>query len=119
MLALHDLRRAWYPFGVLDVDQLQVGNLGGFGGAEGAVLQRAREVKADGLAHRSARTPFHLDLKVVPTAPGVESVGTARLTDANGRDVPGVALDLATRGPRLTSAERVVTGATGEPASAS
>jgi len=38
MLALHDLRGASYPFGVLDVDRLSPGQLAGFAGRETEVL---------------------------------------------------------------------------------
>jgi hypothetical protein len=60
MLVMHDLMGAHYPFGRLDVHQMGPGDLDGFAGNETAVLDRARAIKDDALAHRHLRGPLQL-----------------------------------------------------------
>ena len=93
MLVLHDLNGAVYPQGPLHVDLLAPGQLAGFGGAETAVRSRAVQLKADGLAHAGLRGPFTLSL-AAPSEIGVGQVATvtARIRDADGRGVAGIAV---------------------------
>ncbi|HUW03448.1 MAG TPA: prealbumin-like fold domain-containing protein [Acidimicrobiales bacterium] len=90
MLALHDLMGATYPSGRLDVDRLTAPRLVGFGGAEAAVLERARELKADAIAHSSVVGPLILGLDTDAGAPGTPGTLRARVTDSNGAGVSGI-----------------------------
>ncbi|MCX7619699.1 MAG: Ig-like domain-containing protein, partial [Acidimicrobiales bacterium] len=112
MLALHDLMGATYPFGRLDVDRMSLANLGGFAGDEFWVLERARQLKAEGRARAPLRAPFRLDLQAPPTAPGGVGVVSVRLVDAAGAPVPGIAVHLSAGSAVLAPAE-VVTGSDG------
>ena len=98
MLVLHDLMGATYPFGRLDVDALGPANLGGFGGAEAAVLDRARALKRWGLAHADLRGPYHIDLDADAVAPGVAGEVQGALVDRDGRPIGGVVVALAASG---------------------
>jgi hypothetical protein len=91
-LAVHHLMGASYPSGRLDVDRLGAAALSGFEGNEEEVLSRARAIKTDALAHAHLRRPFRLSLHAQPVRPGQAGVLTARLTDAVGNGVSGVAL---------------------------
>ena len=93
MLAVHDLRHASYPSGRLDVDVLTPHQLAGFGGQEAAVIDRARAIKADALAHARFRGPFHLTATIErPEADHPNLVAT--LTDAAGTPVPGAGVHI-------------------------
>ena len=66
MLVLHDLMGAPATLlGPLDLDRLTVRRMAGFDGLEGRVLERARLLKADGLAHRHLRGPLTLSPHVL------------------------------------------------------
>ncbi len=99
MLALHDLMGAHYPSGRLDVDRLDVSRLAGFAGLEGAVLDAARAIKADALAHAHLRGP--LALTVISSA--LDASGRSTLTvavrDALGQAVAGVPVHHDGAGP--------------------
>ncbi|HEY5155270.1 MAG TPA: hypothetical protein VIJ47_11085 [Acidimicrobiales bacterium] len=97
MLALHDLRHAAYPGGPLDVDGLTVARLAGFGGHEGAVLERARAIKAEARAHAHLRAPFHLAAVIDGAATG-QPILVATLTDANGAAVAGAGVHVDAQG---------------------
>ena len=108
MLVLHDLMGASYPFGRLDVDRLTTAGLAGFEGHEAEVLQRARTIKADGLAHAALRGRLHLTMEATPIdAHGIATVRLAVRDDA-GQGAAGVVLVLDGAGagwpePRLTT----------------
>lgn len=101
MLVFHDLMGATYPFGRLDVDALTVGNLAGFAGQEAAVLERARHLKAEGLARSHLRAPLGLQVWLEDVAPGAEGRVEAAVLDADGQAVPGVEVALALEGATL------------------
>lgn len=118
MLVLHDLMGAAYPSGQLDVGRLTAGQLSGFEGAEQAVLDRARAVKADALAHAHLRGPLTLRA-TVDTAhgtvrPGSPGVLVARLTDAAGAGVAGVELAATATRAVLTPGGPKATDGNGE-----
>ena len=113
-LVLHDLMEAPYPSGPLDVDRLQAGRLSGFGGLERDVLDRARAIKADGLAHAHLRGPLALTARAQPARPGRPGVLVARLTDAAGSGVAGVPLRATATGAALGPGTPAVTDARGE-----
>ena len=92
MLAVHDLMGARYPSGRLDVDRLGPDRLAGFGPHAGTVLARARQLKADGLAHRHLRGPLTLTLELGPRGGDGTVAITGRLADRTGAPVPGVAV---------------------------
>jgi hypothetical protein len=106
MLALHDLMGARYPSGHLDVDRLGTDRMAGFAGHEGSVLARARWIKADALARRDLRGPLVLAVETTEIAPGGEATATARLTDAGGRPVAGIAVHLEVSGGELAASGR-------------
>ena len=113
MLVLHDLMGARYPFGILQVDRLTPANLGGFGGREGEVLGRARAIRAEAVAHRHLRAPFHLALAVeLDPAPARTGRLVGRLTDANGAAVAGAPVTAKADGATL-SADATSTGPDG------
>ncbi|MFZ6004729.1 MAG: MSCRAMM family protein [Actinomycetota bacterium] len=112
MLALHDLMGAHYPSGRLDVDRLAINRLAGFGGAESQVLSTARAIKADALAHAALRGPLRLSVVAGPVGAAGTARITARITDANGMGVAGVAISFAGSSPGLSAAS-ATTGADG------
>lgn len=89
MLALHDLMGAVYPSGPLNVDRLSSDALSGFEGNEGAVLDRARLLKADAVTHRELRAPLRMVTEAEPVAPGAPGVLTVRVLDAAGAPIDG------------------------------
>lgn len=99
MLALHDLMGARYPSGRLDVDRLGVARLAGFGGLEAQVLDAARAIKADALAHASLRGPLVLTDAAGPIDGAGQSTLTVALHDAIGQGVGGVPVHLDGAGP--------------------
>ncbi|HEV8115701.1 MAG TPA: hypothetical protein VGP53_05640, partial [Acidimicrobiales bacterium] len=102
MLVLHDLMAAHYPYGRLDVDRLTTRGLAGFDGQEGAVLERARLLKADGLLHGHLRGPLGISVTMTATGGGGTSV-TVAVRDAGGQPVPGVAVQVDAPRGRLVS----------------
>ncbi len=127
MLAVHDLRHASYPFGVIDVDRLTAHDLAGFGGHEAEVVDRARAVKAEARSHHEMRAPFHLAIVLVPndapeahgavpavpSARDVDGAITVTLTDAGGRPVPGAGIALEGSGAAIGGPTSGATDATG------
>ncbi|MFP5254633.1 MAG: collagen binding domain-containing protein [Acidimicrobiia bacterium] len=109
MLAVHDLMGARYPSGRLDIDRLGPDRMAGFGPHAGAVLTRARQMKADGLAHRTLRGPLVLRLAAGARRDAGEVAVTARVVDQRGAPVPGVAVTLT----GLGSPRSLTTGADG------
>ena len=113
MLVLHDLMGARYPIGDLDVDRLGVGDLAGFAGQEGRVLQLARRLKADGLGHAHLRGPIHLRVRVGAR----DATGTAPIAvsarDSAGRAVPGLAVTLEASAGTTLAARTATTGPDG------
>jgi len=101
MLVLHDLMGAQYPFGRLNIDGLTTAHFDGFGGAEGAVLERARTIKADALAHADVVGPLILRLEATPVRAGELGLFRAVLTDATGRPIPDVVIEVAASGAVL------------------
>lgn len=97
-LVLHDLAGAVYPQGRIDVDRMTVGGLAGFAGDEAAVLSRARQIKADAVAHAVLIPPLRATATRDPGGPDV----VVRLTDRDGRPVAGATLDGAAPGGRET-----------------
>lgn len=112
MLALHDLMGAQYPSGRLDVDRLAINRLAGFGGAESQVLSTARAIKADALAHAALRGPLRLGVVAGPVGAAGTAHITAKISDAGGRGVAGVAISFAGSSPGLSAAS-ATTGADG------
>lgn len=104
MLAVHDLMGARYPSGTLDVDQLTAERMSGFEGAQIAVLDQARSLKADALAHSHLEGPVSLQASAAPAAlvPGEQGELDLRLTDRHGAGVAGVLLHAAVTGAVLT-----------------
>ncbi len=92
LLAVHDLMDARYPTGVLRVARLTVADTAGFGAAAPVLLARARTLRADGVAHAGLRPPLALRVTV-----GVAGA-VARLTDAAGTGVAGMAVTLQVAG---------------------
>ena len=112
MLVLHDLRGAVYPYGRLDVDTLTAGQLAGFGGHESEIIDRARAIKSDALAHAATRAPLRLVVSVVASTP-LEGVVNAAVTDGQGAPVAGVPVQLTTTQGTLDQAMGSVTGPDG------
>ena len=102
-LVLHDLAGAQYPHGRLDVDTLLLDQLAGFGGAERAVLDRARVIKRDAVAHSRLVPPIRLEAGRDPGGPAV----VVRVVDSAGQPVTDATITLAGTGATATS------GATG------
>ncbi|MCC5953582.1 MAG: hypothetical protein JJU45_15935, partial [Acidimicrobiia bacterium] len=113
MLAFHDLMGAQYPFGRLNVDGLTPAHLDGFGGAEHAIIARAREIKAYGLAHGHLREPYRLEVNITEVPAGAEGIVSVALTDAGGHPVPGVNLHLAPTGALAAHRHHNVTDGAG------
>jgi len=113
MLVFHDLMGATYPYGRLDVSTLAASQLGGFGGQEAAVLERARSVKADALAHAHLRPPFRLTSSLAEVPPGGAGLVEVRLTDGNGVGVGGRTVTTAVAGATLHSNPMAVTDGDG------
>lgn len=121
MLAVHDLMGARYPSGRLDVDRLTPARTAGFGPQAGAVLDRARQLKAEGLAHRHLRGPLALALTPGEPQPDGRRPVVVRLHDRLDQGVGGVAVTLTWPGRTqvLTTDARgtatVVLGPSGAP----
>ncbi len=110
MLVLHHLNGAVYPYGRLDVDRLTRAQLAGFGGAEGAVLQRARSMLAEGRAHAALRGPLALAISM-PSRVTEGSAVTASVTlhDRVGHGVGGITVHVHVEGGTSSTS----TGTTG------
>ncbi len=107
MLAVHDLMGARYPSGRLDVDNLRVSRLAGFGGVGAQVLTAARAAKADGLDHAHLRGPLHLVVVIgAIDGSGIAPV-TVTVADALGQGVAGVVVRVAGSSPGLSAATAV------------
>lgn len=91
-LVLHELAGAVYPNGPLRVESLRATDLIGFGGSEGAVVERARALRAEAVDRSSLRPPLTLSVEAAPTPAGRPAEAVVRLADAGGRGVPGVAV---------------------------
>ena len=113
MLVLHDLMGATYPYGPLEVDNLSVAGMAGFEGHERDVLNRARDIKADALLHRSLRGSLHLTLTLTPLTNHGDSVARLTVRDDHHRGVPGVVILLDGPGAGLP-VSAVRTNAAGE-----
>jgi LPXTG-motif cell wall-anchored protein len=113
MLVLHDLMGATYPYGPLEVDNLSVAGMAGFEGHERDVLNRARDIKADALRHRSLRGSLHLTLTLTPLTNHGDSVARLTVRDDDHRGIPGVVILLDGPGAGLP-VSAVRTNAAGE-----
>lgn len=113
MLAVHDLMGASYPGGTLSVDALRPTDLDGFDGREAAVVEKARSIRADAVAHAGLAGPLELTLDAPATDPGSEGALTVSVRDASGRPVAGIAVALALNGAVLAVPPEAVTGADG------
>jgi hypothetical protein len=113
-LVLHDMTRQRYPTGQLQLDRLGPGDLQGFEGQEGKVLELARSIRDDALAHAHLQGPFQLALRTGRLRPGERAVLVARLTDASGAAVPGVALRASLGAAPLRPVGGAVTDERGE-----
>jgi hypothetical protein len=107
MLAVHDLMGATYPYGRLDVDALGVRSLAGFGGQEEAVLERARAIKADALAHADLVGPPSFTVSAPTVALNATGDAVVRVADAEGRPVSGVAVHVTASGAAVGVADGV------------
>lgn len=113
MLAGHDLAGAVYPSGRLDVERLGADRLSGFGADGGAVLERARALRADALARSHLRGPLRLDAAVEATDdPGGPVMVVARVLDADDRPVPDIAVRVVTDGAPVVGGAPGATTAT-------
>lgn len=110
MLAVHDLMGASYPMGTINVDTMNVGHLAGFGGHEAAILSRAREIKADALAHAHLRGPHELSLELGEAEIGDEGELSVQLRDANGAPLVGYDVALSMTGADLGAASLTTGG---------
>ena len=110
MLVLHDLMGARYPSGPLNVDALAPEGLGGFDGAESEVVDRARAIKADAVAHAPLIGPFVLAASAATVRAGAPGVLATRLTDAMGQPVAGVLVHVAASVAELTGSVEAITG---------
>jgi hypothetical protein len=108
MLALHDLMGAVYPSGHLSVEALTPDRMAGFDGAEAAVLDRARAIKSDAVAHAKFVPPLAIDV-TIPT-PGTL---TAVVHDGTGAGVPGVLVHPTVTGATLLTDVDATTNADG------
>lgn len=111
MLVLHDLMGAAYPSGPLDVDRLGVERLDGFEGAEAAVIERARSIKADAVARAPITAPLSLVVDVEEVPATRTGVLRATLLEGAGMPVAGVTIHPAVTGAALSGeVERVTSG---------
>ncbi len=92
MLALHDLMGATYPAGRLDVDRLASEHLAGFAGSGTAVVERARALKNEAIAHNTLVAPFAITLDAENAERSGRGLLRVRITDADGRPVPNANL---------------------------
>ena len=105
MLVLHDLMGARYPSGLLDVGLLNPSRLAGFDGLEAEVLDRARAIKADALAHQHLRAPLHATVALSPMQDDGTVAVTVTVGDVDGRGVPGVVLQVDAPGGGLAATQ--------------
>ena len=117
MLVLHDLMGAHYPTGVLDLDRLDPGELDGFGASASAILEQARRMRGDAIAHSGLQPPLALTASVDAGAGAV----VVRAMDATGTPVAGLPIRVndASGGTSdgLTTAEGTWSAAAAPPAS--
>ncbi|MGK2950492.1 MAG: Ig-like domain-containing protein, partial [Acidimicrobiales bacterium] len=112
MLVLHDLMGARYPQGRIDVDRLTTAQLAGFGGAEATIIERARAMKAEGLARAHLRGTLRLSATLTGRAGDGTTTLTVSVRDADGRAVPGITVTLQATGASLPAGS-IVTGQDG------
>jgi hypothetical protein len=109
MLTLHDLMGATYPSGPLSLDTLTPDRMAGFEGEEAAVLDRARAIKSDAVAHAAFVPPLSVDVATT-VRPGTL---TARVHDQAGAGVPGVLVHPTVTGATLLTDVDATTDADG------
>ncbi len=119
MLVLHDLVGAAYPGGRLDLRHLTPAQLAGFDGQEAALLDRARALEADALAHGNLVGPLRLRVRLpARLLPNERGAAVAQVSDQVGHPLGGVAVtfhgDLSGHSPTT-----VVTDGGGAPRSPS
>ena len=113
MLVLHDLMGARYPSGPLDVDAMTIDRLTGFDGVEADVVDRARAIKADAVAHAPFVAPFTLAASAGAVRAGAAGGLVIRLTDALDQPVPGVLVHVGATGAELDRSVEATTGEDG------
>ncbi|HEX2850044.1 MAG TPA: hypothetical protein VHN98_05810, partial [Acidimicrobiales bacterium] len=77
MLALHHLAGAVYPTGPLDVSTLDPATLSGFEGHEAEVVDRARAILGDAVAHAALIPPLTVAASLEGDAPRTGASGVA------------------------------------------
>ncbi len=93
MLVLHDLVGAIYPGGRLDLRHLTTAQLSGFDGQEAALLDRARALEADALAHGGLVGPPRLRVRLpARLLPNEHGAAVAQVSDQVGHPLGGVAV---------------------------
>jgi hypothetical protein len=112
-LTLHDLMGAAYPGGPLQVDNLDARGLAGFNGQGAAVLDRARQLRADAVAHSQLQPPLSLTIDARPVEMGAVGTFTVKAVDATGSPVAGITIHLDVTGARLNGAAEATTGSDG------
>lgn len=112
MLVLHDLMGAHYPSGPLSLHTLSPDRLDGFEGHEREVLERARHIRAQAVAHAHHEPPLALRLAVEGDVEQGLPILVVTVVDAGGRGVAGVpvrvsapAVDLLAHGDSVTDGD--------------
>ncbi len=113
MLVAHDLMGARYPSGPLDVDQLFFPGMQGFGTDAAAVVERARLIKDDAVAHGHLLPPYALTIDAPAPTAGAEGRATVRLVDAHGSPVAGVEVRASAGAATLTGSTAAITDSDG------
>jgi hypothetical protein len=91
MLVLHDLVGAIYPGGRPDLRHLTPAQFAGFGGEEAALLDRARTLEVDALAHGGLVGPLRLRVRLpARLLPNERGAAVAQLSDQVGHPLGGV-----------------------------
>lgn len=93
-MVFHDFAKARYGGRVLNVDEVQVSDMSGFGGQAQNVLFFARWIKQNSLAHADLVPGFAMELTSTQPAPGQDGVVTARVHDANNVGVQDIKLTM-------------------------
>lgn len=109
-LVLHDLMGARYPSGPLSVERLHPVDLGGFGGHEAEVVERARRIKADAVSRAHLAGPLVLTAGAESVPAGHEGTLVATVSDGAGRPLAGVAVFPVVTGTELLDEVVQVTG---------
>ena len=93
MLVLHDLVGATYPGGRLDLRHLAPAQVAGFDGQEVALLDRARALEADAVAHGGLAGPLRLRVRLpARLLPNEHGEAVAQVSDQVGHPLGGVAV---------------------------